>query len=401
MLLFYLLVSGNDQVDHIPKYIPNTSLINLYLVYWCAPAAWQVLTRQHQLSLKEKKKADKAKAKEEKEGLKEQKKAEKDALKKANAKTKGKAKADKVEKDVEEEKPVVEENHPKPKRLRKLTTEEAECKPEEAEEPAQPRAKAKAKAKAKQEPKRKARSKAAAKPEKDELPSEDDEVETPKKRLFTSDEEDDDDDAESEHLRMDSKSGTVMPLKNILEKEKPGTHAQGKKTNNSTAAAPGASGVHEMENVKPKRGKRKQAAATRKAAESPFTKKEKARRKKTEVATMQQKAEEDKQTQGICIQHMKNVHKLPFDEVKKYLRTHLTNERSKDFKLNEYWSRPACGVKVPCLGDGTMRSAPEVAYFKSYGTCPDGWNLNVAAVYVSASLMVSKLYHLAYCGLCF
>jgi hypothetical protein len=253
-----------------------------------------------------------------------------------------------------------------------------------------PKAKAKSKVKEKAEPKKEAKAKRAAKAKAKRLPKKAvkddesvDEEETDaqklRKKLFQSD---DDGSDESEHERYDAKTGKVEPLKDILEKCEVDKH----KAKNRKLGEP------EPEESTPKKakgGKNKNKTKVKKVDLSPFTKKEVSRRKRKEKETMHQEAKEDEQIQGIVRQHLKNVEKLTYEDVKLYLRKHLTNSKPHEFKLNEYWGRPACGIKVPALGDGSLKKAPEVVYIGRYGTCAEGWNYNMACVYVTASLMAS------------
>ena len=122
---------------------------------------------------------------------------------------------------------------------------------------------------------------------------------------------------------------------------------------------------------------------------SPFAKKEKARRKKVEEQTMQGEATEDNDMQSKVLHHMKKVKGLDYDQLKEYLVANVTPQ-PKTFHLNCYWGRPATGVKAPQLGDGTLKRAPEVAYFGRFGTAAT-WNSNVTCTFVAAALLVSRL----------
>eukprot|EP00435_Cladocopium_sp_Y103_P064804 s55_g26.t1 len=257
-----------------------------------------------------------------------------------------------------------------------------------------PKAKSQSKAKAKEpkakvsEPKAKAKRAAKAKakgktkkPETDEE-SQHSEGETPRKQLFQSQDDGSDHSGdESEHERLDAKTGKVEPLREILERCEVDKH----KAKNRKQETP------EPVEETPKKAKGgKNKGKKTKVDLSPFTKKEVARRKRKDKEVMQSEAKEDGQIQAIVRQHLKNVEKLTYEEVKVYLRKHLTNRNAAEFRLNEYWGRPACGVKVLPLGDGTVKKAPEVVYIGKYGTCPEGWNYNMACVYVTASLMASR-----------
>ena len=242
------------------------------------------------------------------------------------------------------------------------------------------------KAKAKRAAKAKAKAKGSSKkPVKDE--SEDDEEETDAQKLrrglFQSDDNGSDGSDESDHQRLDAKTGKVEPLKDIFEKCEVDKH-KAKMTGKRDELEP-----EQSTPKKGKSGKNKRKNKAKKMELSPFSKKEASRRKKKEKDTMQMEAKEDQQIQAIVRQHLKNVENLTYEDVKLYLRKHLTNAKQSEFKLNEYWGRPACGVKVPALGDGSLKKAPEVCYIGRYGTCPEGWNYHMACVYVSASLMAS------------
>ena len=375
----------------------------------------QVLTRKDQLNMKEKKKEDLKKTKEEK---KAKSKAKGQGKSKVKAKAETEETVEKGDSEDEVEDMEVEAEKKPRRRLRKLNTVDvapvedppgdldsapAASKPGRRTKPdANP--KVAAKAKAKQEPKRKAKAKAKAKAvakstgggcgdglEADESMART--PENPKKSLFQSD--DDGDDDESFHERYDPKSRSVMPLKDILDKEEPTNHR--KRQRSKVEPSQSAASKEEPEK-KPAKKKRKQSKekGIKKVDLSPFTKKEKNRRQKAEKEVMQQPATPDAQIQGICLQHLKNVAGLEYEDVKEYLRDKLRNDRPKDFKIDEYWGRMACGVKVRSLGDGSMKNAPEIVYFKAYGTAPKGWNLNMALVYVSASLLVPKLIHFVF-----
>ena len=279
-----------------------------------------------------------------------------------------------------------EEKPEKPRRrLRKAAVDDLELELPDADEnpPKKKRTKAEAKTKAepkvKQAPKRKAKAKAAAKRDLSEDDAEN--MVTPKKALFQSD--DDCDEEESVHYRVDKKSGKTLPLKSILEKEQPENHRRAKQSKPSKDEEQEPSAASQPARKKPK---------INKVNLSPFTKKEKSRRQKHVKGVMEKEATEDRQIQAICLQHMKNVDGFESnDQVKDYLQVKLKNDKYQEFKLDEYWSRPAVGVKVPKLADGSLKNAPLVAYFGKYGTCPDGWKFNITAAYVSASLMVSSL----------
>ena len=192
-----------------------------------------------------------------------------------------------------------------------------------------PKAKAKSKVKEKAEPKKEAIAKRAAKAKAKRLPKKavkddesGDEEETDaqklRKKLFQSD---DDGSDESEHERYDAKTGKVEPLKDILEKCEVDKH----KAKNRKLGEP------EPEESTPKKakgGKNKNKTKVKKVDLSPFTKKEVSRRKRKEKETMHQEAKEDEQIQGIVRQHLKNVEKLTYEDVKLYLRKHLNQQQT-------------------------------------------------------------------------
>ena len=363
----------------------------------------QVLTRRDQLSMKENKEKQKLAEKEKKEKQKLAQKEEKEKQKlaqkeekekrkladkeakalakqkakeekKATAKAKGKAKAAAAKPETtDESEEEVEKNvgGRKPTKLQKPTEEAAEK--EEDEEPRGKKPKVMAEKKEKAVPKRKAKAKAAAK-------AKDDKMVTPKKKLFSS-ESDSDDEAGDDGECPDGKPGDAAKVKEALERCAPEAHKKKKK-----------GGVNSQEAESACKASEKPKGKTAKVNLSPFAKKERARRKKTEKAIMHQGPEEDTMIQALCLQHMRNVENMKYEEVKDYLREKLTNKHAKEFKLDEYWGRTACGVKVPELGDGTARKAPQIAYFKPYGTSPTGWNFGMVLVYVSASLMATRLH---------
>lgn len=432
-------------------YIPATAEYGVGAKY----TPWQVLTRQDQLRLKEQKKqqrdqekedkkAEKAKAKEEAQAAKARAKEEAQAAKAkakeakneakakagAKAKAKGKAKAKaaaktqseataKAEKKSEEavgpdseQAPEAEEEAEKNKkrRLRKLETKEtaglevlekvedhgAEAgKGVEEPAPKKPRRSAsskaeaapKAKAKVKSAPKRKSK---ASKGNNEDDPCEEETggEKTPRKALFQSDEEGSHDDEEGSHdeLRLDPKTGKALPLKEHLEKCAPEAHLKQRPSKRDADQDPAQEAGSSQKN-------KSKGAKFAKVNLSPFAKKQARSRKKTEQTAMHQEPTEDKVIQGLCLQHMKNVEGLEYEEVKAHLKKHLANDQNEQFVLNPYWGRSACGVKVVSLSEsGLKKNAPEVAYFTRYGTSPKGWNFSMALVYVSASLMDLRLH---------
>ena len=383
----------------------NPSIEMMTIPFGFVTSTWQVLTRRDQLTMKE----DKQK----KRKLAEQ---EKKAKKEAESKPKRRRSAKKDEKETTE--PEVEEKElqvVKPRRrLRQMKT--MDCIPEEpsAEEP-EPKAAsckpAKTKSRAKAKPKRESKKTKKVVPKTpeqvDNEASESDgqqSAATPKKELFQSD---DDGGDESPHHRFDQKSGKVMPLQKVLDNCQPEAHMttrrqRAKRTVPATAS--GASMGDAEETEKPKRKPRKKKAPTSPGALSPFAKKEVKRResqgKKEQDSVMKNAAREDLQIQGLILQHLKNVDKITEeDEVKKYLVDSLKDKTlNKEYRLNEYWKRPAVGVKAIGLGDGSLKGAPEVAYFgkSCVGACPNVPKLELTVMYVAASLMVFRINY--FCG---
>ena len=310
-----------------------------------------------------------------------------------------------AEKKEEKEERKIEENVPeKPfKRLKRVSTRGAmpeadlDTRPTEEVDAKPKRAKTVADAKAANAAKYKAQPKRQPKKNKKTDDQDDDEEKmekTPKKALFQSDDEDEEDEDENEtessHLRFDPKTGKVRPLRDIFDEDEIERQNKRNKPNKDDELQ-----VEESHGKKTKKGEKKDAKQKiKKVNLSPFAKKHQARRKKVEKDTMQNPATEDKQIQAICTQHMKNVLNLTYNEVKAYLRENLKNDKEKEFVLDEYCGRTACGVKVPALSTGKPKSAPMVAYFKQYGTSPaNNWNLSMCCVYVSASLMAARLNH--------
>ena len=378
----------------------------------------KVLTRRDQLKLKESKIAEKEEAKKAKAASKPA------AKRKAKAKAKALAKAEEDEaseggenedEDVEpmakpkargrkrkgnqhnDENAVEEElepKKPKKKAQPKVKSEQPKSRgrakakplPKDAEEeddgvvPSQPELdsdmkvdEVKHEAAPKKAPKRKAK---APKTEKlENTDAEMDEPVTPKKELFMSSGEEEE---ESEHERIvDPKTGKTMPLGQIFEKDKV---ADWKKSRPKSAKAktsePSAASTADSK----KKGQKKQQL-------SPFTKKEIRRRKKVEDESMRDVPQEDLKLQGIFLQHLKASQDLGYEEVKNYL-VGMAPKDMKEFLLNPYWGRPACGAKSKALASG--KKMPEVTYIGKFGTAAS-WNVNVVLCYISASLMASWL----------
>lgn len=400
---------------------------NDFSAYVCANAlncqanGVPVLTRRDQLKKKEL-------AAEERKQSKEARKA--NAVAKAKAKSKGKA-CDKGEEDNED---PPEEDPPARGRKRRSPVEKPDGDAAVKAEPKKrvPRAKAKSEAKpvpeapepsgselvpkpkARGRPKAKAAAEATVAAEKepeegdkvqDEIPEkskeakrapkraskkkakaakleEEEEVNTPKKKLFKSEDEAQD----SEHVRIDSKSGEPKPLSQIYETDKP---EEWKRTRPKKVDPSAASTTTLPHDEKPaKKPKRKPAKKKEKNVElSPSAKKEAKRRKKDEENTMREQLVEDSRVQGIFLQHMKAVDGLEIGELKKYL-IRVAPKDLKKFVLDPYWGREACGVKSKELA--TESTLPQVCYIGRFGTAPSS-NCGIVLSYISAYLLVSWL----------
>lgn len=369
-----------------------------------------MLTRRDQLKLKEEKK-NKKKEEAEQKKLQKQEEAEKKKIEKAEKKTSAKAKAGAKAKAKAKSQPEEETEKPEPEKTKRKRGGEVKEK-EDEKEVVEPKAKAKRskkethpeteepepekaapKAKAKGAPKRKAKAKsapksAAAQPSKEE--ESEDSPTTPRRKLFQSDDEGDDG-VKAQPERIDPKTG--KPLKEIVEEFMP------KLWNKSRPRAKEEKTDIENgdEGQVPKRRRRAKTAEKAEPAGkngakptlSPFAKKEVKRRRKAEEAHMKSELEEDETMQGICTQHFKKVKALDYDGLKSYLTQNVEN-KIKGYYINAYWGKPATGVKCLLLGDGTLKKAPEIAYFGRYGTA-SGWNINMTGTYISASLLVSQL----------
>eukprot|EP00435_Cladocopium_sp_Y103_P065453 s459_g27.t1 len=383
----------------------------------------KVLTRRDQLALKEEKQKKRKQAEADKKAAKE---TEVEPEKKPKrGRTAGNKRAGKEEAKPEvEETEVVETEKPR-RRLRQMKT--SECLPEEPadqpepeerpvpeEVPSAPKPKvAKAKGKAKSAPKAKAESKAKAKPapkrkaaakkvaakkvekpesdlESDHVQDSDEDVniETPKKQLFQSEDEGSGADQAPDHHAAPRPAKTKQ-LQKALESCVPDAHRASKRQRVKPAVEPRASGasLEEEEPVVKRKQRRSKGKGKKKESEaskvplSPFAKKEVKRRKKRDDEVMRGAASEDKQIQAVILQHMKNVEGMTDETVlKNHLMSSLKDkELNKTFRLNEYWKRPAIGVKVISLGDGSLKNAPEVAYFgkSCIGACPKMANLEL------------------------
>ena len=397
---------------------------NDFSAYVCANAlncqanGVPVLTRRDQLKKKEL-------AAEERKQSKEARKA--NAVAKAKAKSKGKA-CDKGEEDNED---PPEEDPPARGRKRRSPVEKPDGDAAEKAEPKKrvPRAKAKSEAKpvpeapepsgselvpkpkARGRPKAKAAAEATAAAEKepeegdkvqDEIPEkskeakrapkraskkkakaakleEEEEVNTPKRKLFKSEDEAQD----SEHVRIDSKSGEPKPLSQIYETDKPEEWKRTRPKKADPAAASTTTLPHDEKLAK--KPKRKPAKKKEKNVElSPSAKKEAKRRKKDEENTMREQLVEDSRVQGIFLQHMKAVDGLEIGELKKYL-IRVAPKDLKKFVLDPYWGREACGVKSKELA--TESTLPQVCCIGRFGTAPSS-NCGIVLSYISAYLLV-------------
>ena len=225
-----------------------------------------------------------------------------------------------------------------------------------------------------------------------------------KKKLYESDEENGDEGGgDSPHERLDSKTGEVKPLATIFEQDKPsewiatrprkGKKEKQEKTKQVSAASAAASNEAGGKAAKAKR--KAKGTKTKKSQEdlSPFAKKEKNRRKKAELAAMQEGPQEDLQVQGIFLQYMKQCKDLTYDQLKEYLYKNLPHQFNHG-KLNPYFSRPACGVQVD-LQTGKPGKLTEIVYFGRCGTA-SLFNTKVVVAYASGHLMAFWLHDLVY-----
>ena len=393
-----------------------------------------MLTRRDQLAMKEEKQRKRKQSVDEKAAKGKEVQPEKKPKRGRTAKNEQAGK-EKAELEVEKtEGPKTEKPR---RRLRQMKT--AKCLPEDPgeqpepevpvpeEEPAAPKskaarkpkskakAKAKSQAKAKTEPKkRKAAAKKVEKPQSDLEDCSNDSAEesamaTPKKELFQSEDEGsngDQDGPAPDHPVHPKPGKKAACVQKALESCVPDAYKASKRQRAKPAVAPRASGPS-LENeaeepVAPKKPRKRKSNSKAKQGPSskvplsPFAKKEVKRRKQKEDAVMKSPACEDKQIQAVILQYLKNVEDLTEeDEVKSHLMSSLKDkELNKDFRLNEYWKRPAIGVKVMALGDGSVKNAPEVAYFgrSCIGTCPKQWKFELTVLYTVASLMVLRLH---------
>eukprot|EP00435_Cladocopium_sp_Y103_P011539 s1191_g3.t1 len=246
----------------------------------------------------------------------------------------------------------------------------------------------KKKSEPKKQPKRKAKAKAKSKAESEH---EDDEesITTPKKRLFD-DEEGDGEEmheaGESKEDRIaDVKTGEVKKLADIFNEDAPRQWKRSRvqkkqKAATSVSTLPAASSAAPAQDESPctKKPAAKGRCRKKEAELSPFAKNEAKRRKKAtgrrEREIMQGGPEVDEQVQGICIQHMKSVQGLTYDEMVDYLNNSI-QRNFVNFKLDPYKSRSACGLQTSLVLKEKKKT--EIAYFGRSGTAP-GWNESMA-----------------------
>ena len=217
----------------------------------------------------------------------------------------------------------------------------------------------------------------------EESNDDDDMMKTPKKTLFHSDDDCDDGESVWEPSRKKKPAGKHdTKQKKIKNKEVQKEASGASKEQESEEDA-----EEKSKTKKSGKGKAKVKSPKGKKGElSPFAKKEAMKRKKKADIYMREGAVEDLQIQGILLECMKRVELITEEkDVKTYLTKNMKDQEvNKKFALNEYWTRPAVGVTCKEIGKA-------VAYFGKVGTCPSGWNINIALVYAGASLMVSKL----------
>ena len=388
-----------------------------------------VLTRRDQLKLKEEKERARKEKSVAKENAKDDQKGE--VVKKRRGR---KAKASEPEMEEPEQVSATApkaraKRKPRAKKLSKLDENAAEgdesVKPiaePEAVEPALgdthdvpektrkggAKAKAKAKSEQKKEPKKKAKAKAKSRGHQDENAesgNEQDEenMKTPKKMLFQSDDEDGDEKCKAgdckEDRIADAKTGEVKKLSEIYnadapkqwEKSKPQKRLKSASAASTLPASSSAASCPDQDDSHgPKKPAAKRASRKKDAELSPFAKNESKRRKKSaskdETRIMQGGPEACPQVQGICIQHMKAVQGLTYDEMKDYLADSIEKDFF-NFKLDPYKTRSACGLQTHLV---RKDKKTEIAYFGRSGTAP-GWNESMVLSYVSCSLLVSWL----------
>ncbi|CAL1142010.1 unnamed protein product [Cladocopium goreaui] len=165
-------------------------------------------------------------------------------------------------------------------------------------------------------------------------------IKTPKKMLFQSDEEDGDEKCKAgdckEDRIADAKTGELKKLSEIYNEDAP----------------------KQWDKSKPqKRLKSASAASTLPANES---KRRKKTASKDETRIMQGGPEACPQVQGICIQHMKAVQGLTYDEMKDYLADSIEKDFF-NFKLDPYKTRSACGLQAHLV---RKDKKTEIAYFR-------------------------------------
>lgn len=228
-------------------------------------------------------------------------------------------------------------------------------------------------------------------------------IKTPKKMLFQSDEEDGDEKCKAgdckEDRIADAKTGELKKLSEIYNEDAPKQWDKSKpqkrlKSASAASTLPAVSSAatcpDQDDSQGPKKPAAKRASRKKDAELSPFAKNESKRRKKSaskdETRIMQGGPEACPQVQGICIQHMKAVQGLTYDEMKDYLADSIEKDFF-NFKLDPYKTRSACGLQTHLV---RKDKKTEIAYFGRSGTAP-GWNESMVLSYVSCSLLVSWL----------
>ena len=314
------------------------------------------------------------------------------------------------------------EEPPKPKaRVRGKT--KAKASPEKPS----PKVKAKAKAKGKAKAKAKASASVAVTPlPVDGQPGSDDEeeVKTPRRRLFHEDSENsptgeaspgDDFHLLANQQVKDPRTGEMTSMHELFEAYAASRGDRQLKRKRSPADPPSGDDVEEKEGEEERpeppvkksprtkakakaKGKAKAKAAakaktrSKKPPSSPSIKKEQNRRKKkAEEYQCESAAEmEDKTLQAVLKPHLKAVQNASVASVKEYLYKAMPN-KFKSGCVVPYWTRStaSCGITVFADQGNPKSSKQHFAYF-SFKIAKD-WNINMAAAYAAAFLMVSGL----------
>ena len=331
-------------------------------------------------------------------------------------------KNDKVNNHGQEPEKVEEPSKPKA-RVRGKT--KAKASPEK---PSSPKVKAKAKAKGKAKAKAKASASVAVTPlPVDRQPGSDDEeeVKTPRRRLFHEDSENSptgeaspsDFHVLANQQVKDPRTGEMTSMHQLFEAYAAAREERQLKRKRSPADPPSGEDVEEKEGEEERReqlakkspqtkakakGKGKAKAKAKAAAKaktrskkppsSPSIKKEQNRRKKkAEEYQCESAAEmEDKTLQAVLKPHLKAVQNASVASVKEYLYKAMPN-KFKSGCVVPYWTRStaSCGITVFVDQGNPKSSKQHFAYF-SFKIAKD-WNINMAAAYAAASLMVSGL----------